>query len=300
MCGIIQRYIQEIWLADRKYIIKKMGNLPTIKLGEKNITRLIMGGNPLRGNSHFSAEMDKEMLNYYTTEKVVETLHSCEKAGINTLQARGDYIILQWLEIFRREGGNLLWIAQTASEMHDIFQNIRVCAAAGAFAIYHHGTRTDNLWHEGKIDMVKDYLSCIRDTGALVGLGTHNPEIIEYVEDRDWDVDFYMACFYNLSRAPRESAIVSGRAAHETEKFFDEDREKMCAVIRKTAKPCLAFKILAACRKCSTQESVEEAFRYAFANIKPIDAVVVGMFPKYIDQISLNVRYALRACAKLQ
>ena len=110
-----------------------MPALPRVPFGPIEITRLVSGGNPLCGNSHFSDEMSREMREHFTAERVVEYLRRCEQAGINTLQARGDYHrVLHWLELFRRQGGRLHWIAQTASEMHDVFQNIRVLAAAGA------------------------------------------------------------------------------------------------------------------------------------------------------------------------
>lgn len=51
--------------------------------------------------------------------------------------------------------------------MHDVFQNIRVISASGAITIYHHGTKTDRLWNERKIDSVKEYLKSIRDTGKV-------------------------------------------------------------------------------------------------------------------------------------
>lgn len=276
-----------------------MAVLPQVRLGNSDtfITRLVSGGNPLCGNSHFSDGMNAEMREYFTESQVVTYLHTLQASGINTIQARGDYHrILYWLELFRRKGGRLHWIAQTASEMHDVFQNIRVIAAAGAVGIYHHGTQTDRLWLEGRIDTVCDYLACMRDCGVQVGLGTHTPEVIEYAEEKGWDIDFYMACFYNLNRAPRESALVagSGKAAAE-EEFLPEDPARMCEVIRRTDKPCLAFKILAASRNCATQEEVAKAFAFAFANIKPKDAVVVGMFPKHVNQIDANVRHTLDA-----
>ena len=181
-----------------------------------------------------------------------------------------------------REGGKLHWIAQTASEMSDIFQNIRILGQAGAVGIYHHGTQTDRFWQEGRIDDVCDYLKCIRDTGVQVGLGTHIPAVIEYAEEKDWDIDFYMASLYNISRKPRSSALVTGHASERCEEeFLHDDPPKMCHVIRQTGKMCLAFKILAASRRCSTQDEVATTFRQTFANIKPVDAVVVGMFPKY-------------------
>jgi hypothetical protein len=273
-----------------------MTQLPTVPFGPHRVTRLIVGGNPFCGNSHFSAAKSREMAAYYTAEQVVEVLQRCEQAGINTVQARGDYHrVLYWIELFRRGGGRLHWIAQTASEMHDVMQNIRVLAAAGAMGIYHHGTQTDRFWQAGEIDKVEDYLKCMRDCGVQVGLGTHIPEVIAYAEERDWDVDFYMACVYNLSRKPRESALVSGVHAFAQEEYLDEDRERMCETIRQTDKTCLAFKILAAGRHCGTQEEVGQAFQYAFDQIKAQDAVVVGMYPKEEDQVALNVAHTLRA-----
>lgn len=273
-----------------------MPPLPTIKLGPHEITRLIIGGNPLCANSHYTDAMSREMEEYFTPEQVVKTLQAAESAGINTVQARADYHrILYWLELFRREGGKLQWIAQTATEMHDVFQNIRVVAAAGAIAIYHHGSKTDKLWNNGQIDEVQDCLKCIRDTGVTVGLGTHNPDVIDYAQDKGWDVDFYMASLYNLKRKGKEINLVADRFQCMIENFDDDDPAKMYRVIRQVDKPCLAFKILAAGRLCQTQDQVRNAFRFTFANIKPTDAVVVGMYPRHIDQISLNVQYTLEA-----
>jgi hypothetical protein len=135
----------------------------------------------------------------------------------------------------------------------------------------------------------------MRDQGVQVGLGTHIPEVIEYAEERGWDLDFYMAAFYNLNRRRRESAVVSGEF-QSGEQYPPEDPIRMCEVIRATEKTCLAFKVLAAGRRCETQESVRETLAWTFANIKPHDAVVVGMFDKHIDQIPLNVEYATEAC----
>jgi hypothetical protein len=273
-----------------------MAQLPAVPFGPHSVTRLIVGGNPFCGNSHYSPAMSGEMSEYYSADRVVEVLERCAQAGINTVQARGDYHrVLHWLELYRRQGGTLQWIAQTASEMHNVFQNIRILAAAGAIGIYHHGTQTDRFWQAGEIDRAQDYLKCMRDCGVQVGLGTHIPEVICHAEERAWDVDFYMACFYNLSRQPRESALVSGVHAFQDEQYLDEDRIRMCQVIRQTPKTCLAFKILAANRNCATQQDVRHAFQFAFDHIKDEDAVVVGMFPKHVDQISLNVEHTLQA-----
>ena len=159
-----------------------------------------------------------------------------------------------------------------------------------------HGEVTDRIWRDGKIDTALEPLAQIRDAGVQVGLSTHNPEVIDHIEEKEWDLDFYMACFYNLSREKRESALVSG--THQQEEFLEEDPPRMCETIRATSKTCLAFKILGASRKCGSQEEVREAFRFAFDNIKPQDAVIVGMFPKREDQARLNVEHARAALSE--
>jgi hypothetical protein len=104
-----------------------------------------------------------------------------------------------------------------------------------------------------------------------------------------------MACVHNLNHEIKLSSAITG-IANADERFDDADRPLMYAAIRATKKPCLAFKILSATRKCQTPATVEAAFREAFENIKDTDAVVVGMFPKDSDQVSENCGYVRAVC----
>ncbi len=268
--------------------------LPTVPFGAHRVTRLIVGGNPFVWNSHFSEPMNRDMESYFSAERIVDTLIACKRAGIDTFQGRGDYHrILHYLELLHRRGEDIQFIAQTASEMHDIHHNIKMIAAFGAQGIYFHGTETDKYWREGRIDDVRDYLKTIRDNGVQVGLAAHIPQIFDYVENAGWDIDFYMTPFYNVARKPRQSAVVSGK--FEQEEFHPDDPERICRFIQQTGRMCLAYKILGCGRKAGSQEEAAAAFRWAFARIKPGDAVVVGMFPKYTDQPRLDVRYTIDA-----
>jgi len=74
------------------------------------------------------------------------------------------------------------------------------------------------------------------------------------------------------------------------EPFDDPDRDIACQFARDTDKPCIAYKILAASRKCSSDDDVRGAFQYAFDNIKAGDIVNVGMFQKHTDQIAMNAQ----------
>jgi hypothetical protein len=264
--------------------------LPTIRIADKTVTRLICGGNPISAISHWSAEMDADMLRYFTMSNLLGMLDECWQQGINTLQTRGDRFTMRMYLEHKESGGQLQWIAQTASEFADIHANISEIAHFGPIAIYHHGTHTDNSWHMGKIDQVRDYLKAIHDHGLAAGIGTHIPEVVQYAEEKGWETDFYMCCFYNLARGYKSAPAVE-RASYQKEQYQDRDRDPMTAVMRQVRKPCLGFKIMAATRNCGSPESVRQAFEYAFASIKPTDAVVVGMFPKYRNQVAENAQY---------
>jgi hypothetical protein len=73
------------------------------------------------------------------------------------------------------------------------------------------------------------------------------PAVIEYAEEHRWDIDFYMACVYNISRIDRVSSSITGKANAE-EPFFEGDIPIMYKAIRSVDKPCLVFKILGAAR----------------------------------------------------
>jgi len=261
--------------------------IPTVKLGPHTVSRLIVGGNPISGHSHVSAALSQEMIDYFTAANVKRLLADCERAGINTWQSRGDRHIMRLLHEYRLEGGRIQWIAQTASEYADIARNIREIAAYRPIGIYHHGTATDRFWAAGKIEQARELLKVIRDTGVLVGLGTHIPEVVDYAESKGWDLDFYMTCLYNLSRPRVEIEKLAGGKV-EGEYFHHPDREKMLQRVRQTSKPCLIFKVYGASRLCGSRQQMKEALELVFRYAKPTDCVVIGMFPKYKDQVREN------------
>lgn len=273
--------------------------LPTVRLGDHTISRLIVGGNPVSANSHVSSKLSDEMRDYFTSANTKKLLAACERAGINTWQSRADRHIMRLLHEYRQEGGRIQWIAQTASEYGDLKRNLGEASDLRPVGIYHHGVQTDKYWLSGRIDETREALKAIRDTGAQVGLGTHIPEVVDYVESKGWDFDFYMTCVYNLSRTPEETAKLAGRPV-SGEMFWDPDRERMLDRVSRTAKPCLIFKVYAATRHCATPADRLDALKLAFRYAKPTDTVVIGMFPKYQEQVEENCRLVIEAAAKGQ
>jgi hypothetical protein len=238
--------------------------------------------------------MDVDMLRYFSMERLLAMLDECQRQGINTYQTRGDRFTMRLYLEHRERGGKLQWIAQTASEFADIRANIAEIASYEPMAIYHHGTHTDNSWHMGQIDQVRDFLKVIHDHGLPAGIGTHIPEVVEYAEEHGWETDFYMTCVYNLARGYKSAPAVQ-RHQYEQEAYHDPDRDRMLQTVQATAKPCLAFKVLAATRKCTNQETVQEAITYVAQRIKSTDGMVLGMFPKYTNQVEQNARYVREA-----
>ena len=271
--------------------------LATVPFGRHSISRLIVGGNPISGTSHVSTQLDTEMRDYFTAANIKKLLAECERAGINTWQSRGDRHIMRLLNEYRLEGGRIQWIAQTATEYGDLGRNLKEISALDPIAIYHHGSQTDKLWYAGKIDQACENLKAIRQTGALVGLGTHIPEVVDYVESKGWDFDFYMTCAYNPTRTPEAAAKIAGRVV-KGEFFWDADREQMLQRVSRTSKTCLIFKVYGASRKCATPESRRAAIDLAFQYAKPRDAVVIGMFSKYQEQVKENCRLVSQAIAR--
>jgi len=268
--------------------------LPQVQMGKWKVSRLIVGGNPISGNSHVSGQLDREMTDYFTAAKVKQLLRECEIAGINTWQSRGDRHIMRLLNEYRLEGGKIQWIAQTASELADIPRNIRSIADMKPVGIYHHGTQTDRFWRAGKIEQAREMLKVIRQTGVLVGLGTHIPEIVDYTESKGWDLDFYMTCIYNLSRTPEEAEKLAGQPVLG-EFFWDPDRERMLQRVRQTSKPCLIFKVYAASRQCGSAGQMLAALRLAASYAKPTDCFVIGMYPKRKEQVRENCKLVIEA-----
>src|SRR5262245_7207034 len=78
--------------------------LPTIKLGPHSVTRLILGGNPIYGYSHFNKLFSQHMIDWHTPERVVELLKRCEQAGINTWQNSYADRTLQDVDRVRKAG----------------------------------------------------------------------------------------------------------------------------------------------------------------------------------------------------
>jgi hypothetical protein len=260
--------------------------LPTIQLGKHTISRLVVGSNPILGYSYLGPHTDRQMKDYFTVERTVELLRQCERAGITVHQFSTPDRAAPYVRALREQGSKLQYIC-LHSQREKIKEAIDI---AQPIAIVHHGGATDRLFAEGKADRVRDYVKAVRDAGVLAGVSAHNPDCIKRVADEGWDVDLFMTCFYFLTRKTVQKDV-DVPTLDIVYPFFKDDPKAMTAVVRQVKQPCLGFKILGAGRLCSSQDTVRAAFKFAFENIKPIDGVIVGMFPWCFDEVSADAQF---------
>ena len=258
-------------------------SMPEINLGTHKISRILCGSNPFLGYSYMGQHTDRQMKEYFTAERAAELLLQCEQAGITAHQSssRSDYMKIL------RERGSKIKIITLQSDKKDIDSAVEDVHPIG---LVHHGGVTDRLFAEGKSDVVRDYVKAVKDRGILAGVSAHNPDVIKEIANKGWEVDFFMTCFYYLTRKMDnpESLPTLPVGAYQ---FMRNDPKVMTDVIKQVKQPCLGFKILGAGRLCSNQKEVMNAFKFAFENIKPTDGVIVGMFPWFFDEVGANSKY---------
>jgi hypothetical protein len=266
--------------------------MPLVPFGPTCVSRLIVGANPIGGGSHLSGFVNRQMKRYFTEGNILGLLRRCEALGVNTWQSGGGHVEL-W-QRHRDAGGSLQFIALAAESPDDPWPPERL-AAAGVLGVAHHGEVTDVMFKTGRLDQAREFCRRLRDTGVQVGVSTHMPAVIETIEEQGWDIDFYMACVYERHRSREELLALLGHVPIPVaEVYLESDPPRMCAVIRQTPRTCLAFKILAAGRLCDDPAQVEAAFRFAFGNIKPRDAAIVGLYPEYSDQVAEDAALTIR------
>lgn len=270
--------------------------VPTIRFGPAEISRLIIGSNPFYGYSHFNPLLDSFMREYMTQDRRIEILRRCEQAGIRTWQVHYRAQTIQDLVRYRAEGGKMNWFLLGDFEMMtDLSLIASVAREHKPIGIAHHGNRTDERFATGQADKVRDFCRAVRDTGVMVGVSTHNPAVLDRIESENWDVDYFQTCVYRVTRTREEARREFGEAPLDSGGMFLEgDPARMCRFVRQTKKPCLAFKILGAGRNTERPAQIEAAFQFAFQNIKKTDAVIVGMCPKFKDEISENVALTVK------
>ena len=283
--------------------------LPQVSLGSHRVSRLIVGGNPIYGYSHFNRQYDMHMREWFTDERIVKLLLDCEQAGINTWQASFNWDMKRQFPKIRGAGCNIQFICLAASWHYDekmgrtpeeVLEGTIKCAQAAAefkpIGIAFHGGATDILFRAGKIDLLKTYIDKVHDLGVAAGISTHDPKILTTLHEKGFANEFYMTGLHYLTRHPEDWIKEIGTVPID-EGWIASDPPKMAEAIRNVDKPALVYKVLGAGRKCNSEEQKRQAIAWAYKNIKPNDATIIGLYPRYSDQVSETIKMVREALA---
>jgi hypothetical protein len=212
----------------------------------------------------------------------------CEQCGLNTCQNSYAERTLADMARYRAEGGTMHWLCLGKPDWDTNPERIDDAAKRGPIGIAPHGALNERLHRQKKYDVLTGLLKRIRDSGVLVGLSAHDPTLIELAEERGWDVDYYMCCLYYLTRPKDEYRKLLGGELPLGEIYLPTDPPRMFRAMQATKKPCLVYKVLAAGRRIGSPSEVRKCFETAVASIKPTDALIVGMYQQFGDQVAEN------------
>jgi hypothetical protein len=107
-----------------------------------------------------------------------------------------------------------------------------------------------------------------------------------------------MCCLYYLTRPRPEFQKLLGKDLPLGEIYLPSDPPRMFKVIQSVKKPCLVYKVLAAGRRVNTPAEVRQCFETALTNIKPTDALIVGMYQQFGDQVAEDAGIVRDICAR--
>ena len=245
--------------------------LPAIRLGDLEVSRLILGSNPIFGFSHQSDELSKEMVEYFTDENICALLDEAAAHGITAVAAP---VYERWIRVFNRyldAGGKLrIWIAQPDGPPEGMEDEIATAVEGRAAAVFVQGARAEEQFAAGRLDVLRRWVERIKGLGVPAGLAAHRQDVHLEVERQGFPTDFYFQCFYNPGHG---------------EGYREEDRQRAVAAIRQIEKPVVAYKILAAGRL-----KAAEGFEFALRHLREKDGVCVGMYPKHHpEEVAENV-----------
>jgi hypothetical protein len=178
------------------------------------------------------------------------------------------------------------WVGHTPEEVLE--GTIKCAQAAMQFepiGIVFHGVATEILYRAGKIDMVKTFINAVHDLGVAAGISTLNPTIAATLHEKGFENDFYQLALYYITREPEDWKKDIGTEPAGTG-WIMSDPPKMAEVIRRVDKPALVYKIFAGGHKCETEEEKRQSVSWAYQHIKPTDATIIGLYPRYSDQVT--------------
>ena len=254
------------------------GEVPVSKIGNVEISRMILGGNLIGGWAHSRDMMYLSDLvkAYHTREKIYDTFQIAEACGINTfLTSPG--IGRELIPYREKTGGKMQFIADTGNDDKTLSDTgVKQAIDAGASLIYVLGEATDRYLREEKnFDLIGKCLQRIRDEGYPAGIGAHRIEACKKCIELGFVPDFWMKTYHHHNYW----SAVPGQPEHDN--IFCRHPEETVEFMKERKEPWIAFKVLAA-----GALKPQDGFRFAFEG--GADFICVGMYDfQVVDDVNI-------------
>jgi hypothetical protein len=241
--------------------------MQTARLGDYQISRLICAGNPFGGYAHGGDLMYLGRLfrEYFTDEKIAETLQLCTANGINTTLIETEDNILRSLDLYeRRMGHRIQWICQVPPDrkklglMKHMKQQIQMATDNKAICAFVQGAVTESMFAQNRTEELRELIALMKEKGMVAGLCSHHPDVIEKAEELDLGAEFYMLTLNRVG-------------------YCCDDPEAAKRTMKNVGKPFINFKVLGAGR-----DDPESGFRNAFEAGAAF--IAIGMFDFQVEE----------------
>lgn len=264
--------------------------LPMGKIGNVELSRLMLGGNLLSGYAHsrdlnYVADL---MRRYNTDAKILETLELAETHGINVINSWVRDGIPQLQQHWKR-GGKMKWISQARVTPEGSLDQFKQAVDLGAVAVHVTGDVADALVREGRLDTIAKTLELVRSQKCQAGIGAHGLRTIVECEKAKLNPDFYIKTLHSHDYHTAPKGDDNGDLGRYDNSWC-KDPEEVIDTMWGIKKPWIAFKVMAA-----GAIPPNRAFPYAFNN--GADFILAGMFDW---QITEDVRIAKAALAEVK
>lgn len=240
------------------------GAIPHGKIGNLELSRMILGGNLMGGWAHARDLIYVSQLvkSYHSREKIFETFRIAEQCGINTILTNP--ILSQVInDYWKYEGGAIQFMSDCALG-GDAIAGIQMSVDGGAHSCYIQGGIADNLVKEGKMDTIAEAFDVIRQNGIPAGIGAHRLETVKACVEYGLTPDYWMKTLHHTD-------YWSARPQDQCDNIWCEDPLETAAYMETLEQPWIAFKTLAA-------GAIHPSVGLPFAFRHGADFVCVGMY----------------------
>jgi len=240
---------------------------PRTEIGGLSVSRMIIGTNNVMGGSHRTFARDVHIRGIFEDNKnaVADLIEAYLEYGVDTIigcLAKSQFA-LDGIKLAQERTGKRVYYIElaifdtddTKEGRKDALDFIKNCKDVGVDICMPLHMCVEKLVNKQtrKIDRIDEYMYMIREHGMIPGLSAHMPEIIEYTDENNYDVEAYIQ-IYNAAGFLMQMEV-----------------ELVHNIIWNAKKPVLTIKPMAA-----GHLNPFVGLNFAWTTIRPQDMVAVG------------------------